>query len=79
MKINNNLVCHVEKICGLLLLAMPISIAIGRGVADVNLSLVSLFFCAFLFLVRDFSCFKEQWVKISLLIWSVIGRKVLRI
>jgi O-antigen ligase len=48
---------------------MPVSIAVGRGVADVNLSMVSFLFLGLLFLKKDISFFRESWVKAALLLW----------
>ena len=69
MKTNKVAIEYLEKIASFLVLLMPISIAVGRGVADTNLSAVAVLFLVYLFLRRDFSFFKEGWVKASLLFW----------
>ena len=65
-KINLN----IEKIVTLLVILMPVSIAIGRGVADTNLSLVSFAFLAYLIQKKDFAFIKESWFKAAMLLWG---------
>lgn len=72
MKTSEKLFYYLEKICGILILLMPVSIAVGRGVADVNLSMVALLFFAQLIIKRDFSCFGELWVKVLLVLWGYV-------
>lgn len=72
MKTNNLVVGYLEKISSFLVLLMPVTIAVGRGVADANLSIVACLFLVYLLFTRDCSFLKEGWVRASLLLWGYL-------
>jgi hypothetical protein len=63
---------NLTKIISWLTIFMPFSIAIGKGLADVNLSLIAFLFIVSSILNKDFSWLKERWVQVALISWAYI-------
>jgi O-antigen ligase len=61
---------YLDRLIGLLIVLIPISIMTGKSVADVCASLIAILFLIRSFYHKDFSFFKNNWVKWALILWS---------
>jgi len=72
MKTNKSLIPFIEKFCAWLAILMPITISLGRGIADTNLSLISGLFLCHILLTRNYDFLKERWVQVALCLWGYL-------
>ena len=59
----------IETSCYWLAILLPICIAMGRGVADTNLTLMAVLFFTLSMLRKNYKPFQERWFLIALLLW----------
>lgn len=60
----------IQSVLSWLAVLMPISIAIGRGVADANLTIIVVLFLVSCIIDRNWSWLKELWVRIAFCLWG---------
>lgn len=61
-----------ENSCYWLSLVMPISMTLGRGVADTNLTVIATLFFLISIIKKDFHPFKEKWFLVALTLWGYL-------
>ena len=55
-----------------LVIFMPVSICIGKAVADINLTIVAVLFIVYSIVQKDWYWLQEKWIKIALVLWIYI-------
>lgn len=61
-----------ENSCYWLTILMPISIILGKVVADINLTIVAILFTVLSLIRKDFKPFQERWFLIALTLWTYL-------